>query len=134
VAWARAARPVRVQRGRLLPVARSAGLLQRTGDLVVRLLEALPRVVTEDACSVVMADGQRTAEAVFGELLAAGGRLSLDRACEIAWASATRRFWFADATGRQLEWQRRRSDADVRWLLGVGRDLGVLEMTGDAVR
>lgn len=133
VAWATASRLVRVVRGRLVPVKRNVELLDRPSELIVRMLEALPQVGEQLGHSVVLADAARTAEVVFGELVGRGGRLPSDRACDIAWESATSRYRFPHASEQQLGWERRRSDQDVRWMLGAVADLGVLGVADGAI-
>ena len=76
VEWAKACRLVRVVRGRLVPVSKAAKVLDRPLELVVRMLEALPRLVDELGDSVVAFDATHTVEAVFGGLVGQGGRLS----------------------------------------------------------
>lgn len=125
VEWAKRCRLVRVVRGRLLVVSKNAGMLDRPAALVPRMLEALPGVCAELGHSVVMADAERTVGAVLEDLVGRGS-VPEERACEIAWATAMRRFWFPDATDSQLEFQRRRGDGDLRWVLATLRDLGVL--------
>jgi hypothetical protein len=133
VKWAQACRLVRVVHGRLVPVRRAAGLLDRPLELVARMLEALPRLGDDLGDSVVAFDAAHTVEAVFGELVGRGGSLPAERACEVAWETATARYWFPHATEQQLEWQRRGSDGDVRRLLTTAAELGVLTVTDGAV-
>jgi hypothetical protein len=133
VGWAKACRLVRVVHGRIVPVERNAKLLDRPHELVARMLDALPQLGDELGDSVIAADAAHTVEAVFGELVGRGGGLPLQRACDVAWNTATSRFWFPDATEQQLGWERRRSDRDVRGMLEAVADLGVLTRTGDVV-
>jgi hypothetical protein len=103
VEWAKACRLVLVVRGRLVPVRRAAKLLDRPLELVARMLEALPRLGDELGDSLVAFDADDTVAAVFGELVGRGGRLSAERACEVAWKTATARYWFPHATEQQLD-------------------------------
>src|SRR4051795_6858354 len=102
---AKACRLVRVLHGRLVPVKKAGRLLERPLELVVRMLEALPRLGDELGASVVAFDAAHTVEAVFGELFGRGGRVSIERACEVAWKTATSRYWFAHPTEYQVQWQ-----------------------------
>lgn len=133
VEWAKACRLVRVVHGRLVPVRKAARLLDRPLELVARMLEALPRLGRELGDSVVAFDAAHTVAAVFGELVGRGGSLSSERACEVAWKTATARYWFPHATEQQLEWQRGASDGDLRRLLTTAAELGVLTVTDGAI-
>lgn len=133
VEWAKACRLVRVVHGRLVPVRKAARLLDRPLELVARMLEALPRTGDALGDSVVAFDAAHTVQAVFGELVGRGGSLSIERACDVAWKTATARYWFPHASDQQLEWQRRGSDGDVRRLLAAAAELGVLTVTDGAI-
>jgi len=133
VEWARACGLVRVVRGRMVAVGKRAGLLERPFDLVDRLLAALPRLVGELGHSVVAADAAHTVEALFGDLVGRGGTLPLERACEVAWSTAMRRYWFPDATPLQIDMQRRHSDGDVCRILDAVAGLGVLTVDADVI-
>jgi hypothetical protein len=133
VEWAKACRLVRVVHGRLVRVRKAAKLLERPLELVTRMLEALPRLGDTLGGSVVAFDAAHTVEAVFGELVGRGGSVSIERACDVAWKTATARYWFPHATEQQLEWQRRGSDGDVRRLLATAAELGVLTVTDGAI-
>jgi len=133
IEWAKACRLVRVVHGRIVPVGKNAGLLDRPLVLVARMLEALPRLGDALGDSVVTADAAHTVEAVLGGLVGHGGSLQVDRASEIAWNTATSRYWFPNATEQQLDWQRKRSDGDLRRTLHVVADLGLLTVTDGAI-
>jgi hypothetical protein len=133
VEWAKACRLVRVVHGRLVPVRKAAKLLDRPLELVAHMLEALPRLGDELGDSVVAFDAAHTSEAVFGELAGRGGSLSTERACEVAWQTATAHYWFPQATEQQLEWQRRGSDGDLRRLLATAAELGVLTVRNGTI-
>ena len=133
VEWAKRCGLVRVVRGRIVAVNRHAHLLDEPPALVARMLDSLPRVCGELGCSVVMADSQHTVDALFGELVGGGSTMAVARGCELAWNTAMLRYWFPDATEQQLEFQRRRSDGDVRWLLATVAELGVLTVNEDTV-
>src|SRR3954451_23166686 len=62
---AKACRLVRVVRGRLVPLKKAGRLLERPLELVVRMLDALPRLGDELGASVVAFDAVHTVEAVF---------------------------------------------------------------------
>src|SRR3954468_18741205 len=128
VEWAKACRLVRVVHGRLVPVRKSAALLGRPLGLIARMLDALLGI--EWGASVVAADAEHTVEAVFGELLAGG---SIERGCEVAWQTATARYWFPNTTEQQLEWVRSGGDADVRRLIAIASELGLLTVADGAI-
>src|SRR4051794_24082281 len=123
VDWAKAGRFVRVVHGRLVPVRKTAALLDRPLALVARMLEALRVMGDVWGASVVAADAEHTVEPVFAEMVA--GR-SIERACEVAWTTATTHYWFRNATEQQLEWQRRGAAADVARLVAIASELGLL--------
>jgi hypothetical protein len=130
---ARACGLLRVVRRRLVPVSKRVGLLERPVALVERLLMVLPRLGHELGHSVVMADAAHAVEAVFADLAGCGGRLPIERACDLAWRAAMERFMFTDASDQQIEFERRRADGDVRRLLDVAGGLGVVTLTRDVV-
>lgn len=133
VEWAKASGLVRVTRGRIVAVRKHAKLLQRPAELVCRMLAAIPQLGEELGHSVLAADSVHTVEAVFGDLLGHSGSLSLERACEVAWNTAMSRYEFPDATEQQLEFQRLRSDRDVRMILETVAGLNVLTVTDDVI-
>jgi hypothetical protein len=94
VEWAKASGLVRVARGRIVAVRKHAKVLERPVELVCRMPAAIPQLGDELGDSVVAGDAVHTVEAVFGGLVAHGGRLSLERACQVAWNTAMTRFWF----------------------------------------
>lgn len=130
---ARACGLLRVVRGRLVPVSKRVELLERPVALVERLFTVLPRLGHDLGHSVVMADAAHAVEAVFADLAGCGGRLPIERACDVAWRAAMERFMFKEATDQQIEFERRRADGDVRRLLDVAGGLGVVTVTGDVV-
>ncbi len=133
VEWAKASGLVRVARGRIVAVRKHAKLLERPAELVCRMLVAIPQLAEELGHSVVAVDAVHTVEAVFGDLLAHGGSASLERACEVAWNTAMLRYSFPDATEQQLEFQRRRSDGDVRRILEAVAGLEVLSVADSVI-
>lgn len=120
---------VRVVRGRIVAVNKNARLLARPVDLVVRLLAAVPGVLDELGDSVVTAAAAGGVEAVLGDLVGQGGSVTLEHACEVAWSTAMRHYWFPDATDTQLEFQRRIADGDVRRILDTVAGFGALAVT-----
>ena len=126
VEWAKAAGLVRVVRGRIVGVRKNAKLLERPVELVSCLLSALPRVMGEIGYSVVAVDAVHTVEAVFEDLVGGGGTASLQRAGDVAWATAMRRYDLPGATELQMSFERARSDGDVRRMLDSAADLGLL--------
>jgi hypothetical protein len=130
---ARACGLLRVVRRRLVPVSKRVELLERPVVLVERLLRVLPRLGHELGHSVVVADAANAVEAVFADLAGCGGRLPIERACDVAWRAAMERFMFTDATDQQIEFERRRADGDARRILEVAGGLGVVTVAGDVV-
>lgn len=126
VEWAKVCGLVRVVRGRIVAVRKHAGLLERPLNLVERMLAGMPRLGDALGHSVVVTDGAHTVEAVFGDLVGHGGRLSLEHACDVAWSTAMARYCFPEATELQMQFQRRRSDGDVARILDAATGLGVL--------
>lgn len=133
VEWAKASGLVRVARGRIVAVRKHAKLLERPAELVCRMLAAIPQLGEELGDSVVAVDATHTVEAVFGDLLGHSGSLSLEHVCEVAWNTAMLRYSFPDATELQLEFQRRRSDRDLRMILETVTDLDMLTVADDAI-
>ncbi|MGB0092066.1 MAG: plasmid pRiA4b ORF-3 family protein [Solirubrobacteraceae bacterium] len=129
VEWAKACGLVRVARGRIVAVRKHAKLLEHPVELVCRMLAAIPQLAHELGHSVVAVDAVHTVEAVFADLVGHGGRLPLEHVCEVAWNTAMLRYEFPDATALQVEYQRRRSDGDVRRILAGVAGLGVLTVT-----
>lgn len=128
VEWAIASRLVRVVRGRIVPVSAHARLLDRPLELVGRMLDALPGLGDKLGDSAFGADAAHTVEAVLGELVGRGGRLTLEHAGEVAWNTVLLRYHFPNATELQMGWQRRNSDGDVRRMLEAVADLGLLDI------
>jgi hypothetical protein len=133
VEWAKASGLVRVARGRIVAVRKHVKLLERPAELVCRMLAAIPQLGEEIGHSVVAADAVHTVEAVFEDLVGRGGSLSLEHACEVAWNTAMLRYSFPDATELQLEFQRRRSDRDVRMILAAVAGLDMLTVADDVI-
>jgi hypothetical protein len=133
VEWAKASGLVRVARGRIVAVRKHAKLLERPAELVCRMLAAIPQLGEELGHSVVAGDAVHTVEAVFGDLVGHSGSLSLEHACEVAWNTAMLRYSFPEATEQQLEFQRRRSDRDVRMILETVAGLDVLTVAHDVI-
>jgi hypothetical protein len=94
VEWAKACRLVRVVRGRIVPISKNAKLLDRPLELVVAMLEALPRLGEELGESVVATDAAHTVEALFGDLVGRGGSPPLERASEVAGKTVMSRHCF----------------------------------------
>jgi hypothetical protein len=83
VAWAKAARLVRVSRGRLVPVKGRAALLDRPLELWARMFEAFPRL-GQALCpdgwgeSLMRPHFQQAIDVFFEELCRAGGSVDLN--------------------------------------------------------
>ena len=119
-------RLVRVARGRLLPVKKAGRLLERRLELVVRALEALPGSASPGRLGRCVRRGPYRR----GGLRRAPGAAEaspIERACEVAWKTATARYWFAHPTEHS---RMAATPADVRRVLESAADLGVLTIGG----
>jgi hypothetical protein len=130
--WAKASRLVRVAGGRLVPVMKHAGLLDRPLDLWARMFEVFPKL---GAALCPSGWGESLMRRHFDEAIAAvlarmgrhGGAIGVDEACALAWETVTAGYALDDAPDQHRATWRAMSDRDVR------RTLEVLEQFG-AVR
>lgn len=138
VQWAKESRLVRVSRGRLVPVKKSAALLDRPLELWARMLGAFPRLGTA-LCQPGWAQSplrdlfQETMEALFEDLRDRGGSIDIARACALAWEMVTACYVLEDASEQQLTLWRGLNDRDVREALGVLELFGALRRSGERV-
>jgi hypothetical protein len=133
VEWAKAAGLVRIVRGRIIGVKKNAKLLERPSELVSCLLSALPGVLSEIGHSVVAVDAVHTVEAVFADVVGEGGAGSPGRACEVAWATAMRRYELPGATEVQMSFARAQADGDIGRMLETVADLGLLTLVDGVI-
>jgi hypothetical protein len=137
VEWAKAARLVRVVRGRLVPVKKAAVLLDRPAELWMALFEVFGRLGP-----AFLPPGwgesflRREFAAGVDELLSAlhghDGAVGLDELCDLAWHPVTAPYVLDDATQEQLAMARRMNDRDVRRTLGTLARLGAVTLTEDS--
>ncbi len=137
VKWAKAARLVRVVRGRLVPVKKAAALLDRPAELWMALFEVferlgpafLPSGWGESFLRSEFADG---ADALLSALYGRDGAVDLDELCDLAWHTVTAPYVLDHATDMQLVTGRRMNDRDVRRTLHTLARLGAVTLTEDS--
>ncbi len=138
VEWAKESRLVRVSRGRLVPVKKSAALLDRPLELWARMLEVFPRLGTA-LCQPGWAQSplrdlfQETMEALFEDLRQRGGSIDIAQACALAWEMVRARYMLEDASEQQLTLWRGLNDRDMREALVVLERFGALQRSGERV-
>jgi hypothetical protein len=134
VEWAKACRLVRVTGGRLVPVKRNAGLLDRPLELWARMFETFPRLGAA-LCPPGWGESllRRHFEEGIGAVLAAmarrGGPIPLAQVCKLAWETVTAGYVLDDATDQQLATWRLVNDRDVRHALEVLQQLGAVRLS-----
>ena len=138
VEWARACGLVRTVRGRLVPVARNAGLLdnpQRLWDRMFDVFGRLGPALCPDgwAESFLRVEFPHAIGAVLAVTWLRGGRLPRTEACALAWDIATLRYVLDDATELQLGTWRAMNDRDLRGALATLAELGAVDVAGDEV-
>ena len=129
VEWAKAARLVREVRGRLVPVRKNAGLLDRPAELWTALFATFGRLgpaflPTGWGESLLRAEFDAGSTAILSALHLADGPVHRATLCALAWDVVTARYVLDDATAQQLDTARRINDRD------VGRALEALAMLG----
>jgi len=137
VEWAKAARLVRVVRGRLVPVKKAAALLDRPAELWMALFEAFGQLGTaflpwgwgESFLRPEFATG---AGALLSALHGRAGVVGLDELCRLAWDAVTAPYLLDDATEQQLDMARGSNDRDVRRTLAALARLGAVTLTEDS--
>ncbi|MGH2842368.1 MAG: plasmid pRiA4b ORF-3 family protein, partial [Solirubrobacteraceae bacterium] len=137
VEWAKAARLVRVVRGRLVPVKKVAALLERPVELWMALFEVFGRLGPAFLPSGWSESFlRREFAAGFDELRSAlygrDGAVGLDELCDLVWHTVTAPYVLDDATDIQLSTARRMNDRDVRRTLGTLARLGAVTLTDDS--
>jgi hypothetical protein len=138
VEWAKAARLVRVVRGRLVPVKKAAVLLDRPAELWMALFEVfgrlgpafLPSGWGESFLRSEFAGG---VDALLSALHGRDGAVGLDELCDLAWRTVTARYVLDDATDMQLDTARRMNDRDVRRTIHTLARLGAVTLAEDSV-
>jgi len=131
VEWAKASGLVRVTGGRLVPVKKHAGLLDRPLELWVRMFEGFPRLGAA-LCPSGWGESllRRHFEEGIGAVLMAmgrrGGAIGLAEVCGLAWETVTAGYLLNDATDQQQATWRQLNDRDVRHALDVLQQLGAI--------
>jgi Plasmid pRiA4b ORF-3-like protein len=132
VEWAKASGLVRVTSGRLVPVKRNAGLLDRPLELWGRMLEVFPRLGAALCPSgwgeSLLRDNFEEGIGAVLRAMARRGGIGLAEACALAWETVTARYVLDDATGQQLATWRQLNDRDVRHALDVLQQLGAVRV------
>jgi hypothetical protein len=129
--WAKASGLVRVTRGRLVPVKKNAGLLDRPLQLWARMFEAFPRLGAV-LCppgwgeSLLRDDFEEGIGAVLTAMARQGGAIGRAEACALAWETVAAGYVLDDATDQQLATLRELNDRDVRHALEVLQQLGAV--------
>jgi Plasmid pRiA4b ORF-3-like protein len=134
VEWAKAARLVRVVKGRLVPIRKAAGLLGRPARLWPVLLSTF-----EDLSPVFLPAGwgssllrgefETAVNAILSALYHDAGPIYREQLHELAWDTVSARYVLDEATAVQLETARRLNDRDVDRVLYALARLGALTMT-----
>ncbi|MGH3837148.1 MAG: plasmid pRiA4b ORF-3 family protein [Pseudonocardiaceae bacterium] len=137
VEWAKAARLVRVVRGRLLPVKKATVLLDRPAELWMALFEVLGQLgpaflPTGWGESLMRSEFASGAGALLSALHGRNGAVGLDELCDLAWHTVTAPYLLDSATDMQLATARRMNDRDVRRTLGTLARLGAVTLTEDS--
>ena len=134
VEWAKAARLVREVRGRLVPVRKNAGLLDRPAELWTALFATFGRLgpaflPTGWGESLLRAEFDAGSTAILSALHLADGPVHRATLCALAWDVVTARYVLDDATAQQLDTARRMNDRDVRRGLEALAMLGAVTLT-----
>ncbi|MEO7194050.1 MAG: plasmid pRiA4b ORF-3 family protein [Pseudonocardiaceae bacterium] len=137
VEWAKAARLVRVVRGRLVPVKKAAALLERPAELWMALFEVferlgpafLPSGFGESFLRTEFAAG---VDALLSALYGRDGAVGLGELRDLAWHTVTAPYALDHATDIQLSMARSMNDRDVRRTLSTLARLGAVTLTEDS--
>jgi hypothetical protein len=133
VEWAKASGLVRMTGGRLVPVKKHAGLLDRPLELWSRMFEVFPRLGAA-LCpsgwgeSLLRRHFEEGIGAVLEGMARRGGAIGLAEACALGWETVTAGYVLDDATDQQLATWRQLNDRDVRRALGVLQLLGAVRL------
>ncbi|MGH3720471.1 MAG: plasmid pRiA4b ORF-3 family protein [Pseudonocardiaceae bacterium] len=137
VEWAKAARLVRVVRGRLVPVKKAVVLLDRPAELWMALFEVFGRLgpaflPSGFGESFLRSEFAAGVDVLLSVLYGRDGAVGLDELCDLAWHTVTAPYVLDDATDIQLSTARRMNDRDVRRTLGTLARLGAVTLTEDS--
>src|SRR5262245_39889832 len=117
VEWAKASRLVRVAGGRLVPVKKNAGLLDRPLELWARMFEVFPKLGAA-LCpsgwgeSLMRRHLDEAVAAVLVRMARHGGAIGLDEACTLAWETVTAGYVLDDAPDQHRATWRAMNDRD----------------------
>ena len=137
VEWAKAARLVRVVRGRLVPVKKSAALLDRPAELWMALFEVFGRLGTAFLPagwgeSLLRSEFTVGLDALLSALHGRDGAVGKDELCELVWDTVTAYYVLDEATAVQLTTARRMNDRDVGRTLTALARLGAVTVTEES--
>jgi len=133
VEWAKASGLVRVAGGRLVPVKKHAGLLDRPLELWSRMFEVFPRLGAT-LCpsgwgeSLLRRHFEEGIGAVLAGMARRGGAIELAEACALAWDTVTAGYVLDAATDQQRATWRAVNDRDVRRAVDVLQLLGAVRL------
>jgi hypothetical protein len=131
VAWAKAAGLVRIVHGRLVPVKKNQGLIDRPAQLWNLMFAAFDQLGTT-ICSAgwfqsLLGDNFTDGIAVlFGGIADGGGTAPTGAMQEEVWSALSARYYLDDATAEQLARLRKTTDNDVRRAVAGLVTLGAL--------
>jgi hypothetical protein len=132
VEWAKAARLVRMSKGRLVPVKKSTQLLERPLELWDRAFEVFPALGPALYPSghwiepLLHREFEPVATALLTRLY--GGDLEIDEANELSWEIGSDGYTFGDGSQEPRERWRRLNDRDTQLALEVLEQLGAVEL------
>ena len=134
VEWAKAARLLRVRGGRLVPVKKNAGMLEKPQELWTALFDAVPRI--GDAVlpsgwleSVLSHEYETGLKALLHGLYTAAGPVTTEELYEAVWEAVTALYVLDDVPAERLQGWRGSNDRDVRQVLDALAALGAVQLT-----
>jgi hypothetical protein len=134
VEWAKAARLLRVSGGRLVPVKKNAGMLEKPQELWTALFDAVPRI--GDAVlpsgwleSVLSHEYETGLKALLHGLYTAAGPVTTEELYEAVWEAVTALYVLDDVPAERLQGWRGSNDRDVRRVLDALAALGAVQLT-----
>ncbi len=139
VEWAKAARLVRVVRGRLVPVKKAIAMLDHPAQLWMTLFETFGRLGTAFLPSgwgesFLRREFAAGVDALLSVLHSRDGAVALDELYEPVWEAVTAPYVLDHATDQQLSTAHRMNDRDVRRALAALDQLGAVTLTEDSAK